>query len=142
VVVQSVHCRQAVEVAFAALAGFVYAWWHWSAGQGQPGIDLDPALLLVAVVLAPVCEEYIFRGWLQVRLGQLPFVAYGWRGWTLANLCTSMVFSLAHLPFHGLSQLWGYFLVSLVFGRMRDVTGTVTVPILLHAYYNLIALTT
>jgi len=90
----------------------------------------------LAVVWQPIVEELLFRGCLQ---GFLSIHAWGQRslmGISIANLLTSMVFSGAHIAIH--SFLWAAltFFPSLLFGVLRDRSGSVFPPIALHIIYN------
>lgn len=90
-------------------------------------------ICLFAITLGPLCEEAIFRGFLQPlfqrSLGPLPAIA------------------LACLPFallHGPEYAWSWrhvvllFFASGVFGWFRYRTGSTTPPTLMHASYNLV----
>ncbi len=95
--------------------------------------DRRTALLLVlmAVLLAPVVEETIFRGYLY------PLIARTF-GITTGIAATGIVFGLLHAP-----QLWGGWVqigllvvVGIVFTYVRAVTRTVLGSYLLHVSYN------
>lgn len=91
---------------------------------------------LMAAVWQPVVEELLFRGCLQ---GVLVRQAWGRRtiiGISTANLLTSIVFIGAHIPTHPL--LWALLALfpSLVFGVLRDRSGSVIPAIALHIFYN------
>lgn len=90
----------------------------------------------LAVVWQPIIEELLFRGCLQGFLsmregGQRSFV-----GISIANLLTSVVFTGAHIATHSL--LWASVTLfpSLLFGVLRDRSGSVFPPIALHIIYN------
>lgn len=94
------------------------------------GIALVLAVV-VAVVLAPLVEELLFRGLLHVavrrRLGPWP-----------GALVSGTVFTLFH-PEVLLSQpiaLVGLFALSLVLARSLERTGSLVVPIVAHAVFN------
>jgi membrane protease YdiL (CAAX protease family) len=88
---------------------------------------------LFAVTLGPLCEEAIFRGFLQPlfqrSLGHLPAIALA-----------CLPFALLHGPEYGWS--WRHivllFFASGVFGWYRYRTGSTTPPALMHASYNLV----
>lgn len=91
---------------------------------------------LMAAVWQPIVEELLFRGCLQ---GVLARRAWGRRtvtGISLANLLTSILFIGAHIPTHSL--LWALLTLfpSLVFGVLRDRSGSVVPPIAIHVFYN------
>jgi len=106
---------------------------------------LDPSaplhwleLALVAVGLAPVVEEFLYRGVLQqglvARLGRAGGVA-----------CTAVLFALAHvqpwLPSSGLlAAFLAAALLGAVLGVVRLAGGSLLAPILVHAAYNAVAL--
>jgi membrane protease YdiL (CAAX protease family) len=99
---------------------------------GQPP---QLSTLLLLVVAYPVLEEFVFRGLLQPAL----YHRTGARRYgplTLANVLTSVLFALAHLPAHGMPHAALVFLPSLAFGLFRDRHGTVVSPIVLHASWN------
>jgi hypothetical protein len=95
--------------------------------------DRRTALLLVlmAVLLAPVVEETIFRGYIY------PLIARTF-GITTGIIATGILFGLLHAP-----QLWGGWvqialmvLVGIIFTYVRSVTHTVLGSYLLHVSYN------
>ncbi len=88
-------------------------------------------LLLMAVFVAPVIEETIFRGYIY------PVVARSW-GMVTGVLATGILFGLLHAP-----QLWGGWVqigllvgVGIVFTYVRAVVRTVLASYLLHVSYN------
>lgn len=91
---------------------------------------------LLAVVWQPIVEELFFRGCLQ---GFLSICEWGQRslvGISIANLLTSLVFTGAHIATH--SFLWASLTLfpSLLFGVLRDRSGSVFPSIALHIVYN------
>lgn len=91
---------------------------------------------LMAAVWQPIVEELLFRGCLQGVLGRRAWARRTVMGISAANLMTSMLFSSAHIPTHSL--LWALLTLfpSLVFGVLRDRSGSVVPPIALHIFYN------
>jgi uncharacterized protein len=89
------------------------------------------ALVMLAVVVAPVTEELLFRGWiytgLRYRLGMWP-----------ALVLSSAVFAFAHYEDTHIYALV-VFPIGLALGGMRERTGSTKAPILFHAFYNLAA---
>jgi uncharacterized protein len=88
-------------------------------------------LLLMAVLVAPVIEETVFRGYVY------PVITRSW-GVAAGVLVTGMLFGLLHAP-----QLWGGWVqiallvvVGIVFTYARAVTRTVLSSYLLHVSYN------
>lgn len=100
--------------------------------------SLDTLLAFTAlVVLPPIGEEVLMRGYLYSGLrARMRFVP--------AMLVTSLLFGMAHL-LSGTSDapLWiagiNTFLLSLVLVFLRERTGALYAPILVHAANNLIA---
>jgi membrane protease YdiL (CAAX protease family) len=104
--------------------------------QPLPWQRILSSAFLLAVVWQPMVEELLFRGCLQ---GFLSLRGWGPRtlaGISLANLLTSLVFTGAHLATHSL--LWASLTLfpSLLFGVLRDRSGSVFPPIALHIMYN------
>lgn len=88
-------------------------------------------LMLMAVLLAPVVEETIFRGYLY------PLIARSF-GIRMGVVVTGILFGLLHAP-----QLWGgwaqiglLILVGIIFTYVRAVTRTTLGSYLLHVSYN------
>jgi uncharacterized protein len=88
-------------------------------------------LMLMAVLIAPVIEETIFRGYIY------PVIARRF-GMAAGVIATGSLFGLLHAP-----QLWGGWgqialmvVVGIVFTAARAITGTVVASYLLHLSYN------
>jgi membrane protease YdiL (CAAX protease family) len=88
-------------------------------------------LLLMAVTIAPVVEETIFRGYIY------PVVARSF-GVGASIVGTGTLFGMMHAP-----QLWGgwgqialLIVVGIVFTYVRSKTGTVVASYLMHVGYN------
>ena len=95
----------------------------------------DPLFYFQVALLYPVLEELLFRGVLQGYLSErLAGRAAG--PLSLANLLTSVVFSLAHLIYRSGTTALQVFLPSLVFGYFRERYAGLRIPIALHCYYN------
>lgn len=104
--------------------------------QPLPSHRIPSQAFLLAVVWQPIVEELLFRGCLQ---GFLLTREWGQRslvGISIANLLTSVVFTGAHIATHSL--LWASLTLfpSLLFGVLRDRSGSVFPPIALHIIYN------
>lgn len=94
-----------------------------------------PLQYLQLALLYPVAEEIIFRGAVQEGCHRfLPRRAIG--ALSLANLVTSALFSALHFLQHPPVWAAAVFLPSLVFGYFRDKYGGLTIPIVLHVFYN------
>jgi uncharacterized protein len=83
-------------------------------------------ILLLACVVAPLAEEFFFRGflypWVKTHLGRFP-----------AMLLTATLFSLAHMHWSSFLSL-AFF--GLVLNLVYDFTGKLSYPIALHATFN------
>ena len=92
---------------------------------------------LTLVVMAPIAEEIIFRGWLYGRIreklmGQVPEVV----GMVIAILVVSVLFGLVHMQWNvGVNV----FALSVVACILREITGTVYAGILTHMIKNGVA---
>lgn len=100
---------------------------------------------LTHLVFVAFPEEFFYRGYLQTRLTQL-FGTRKFLGLTHANLLTSALFALGHvlIPVGGTLILTraSVFVPSLVFGWLRERTGTIVAPTLYHAACNIMVLLT
>jgi hypothetical protein len=79
-----------------------------------------------AVVLAPVAEEFIFRGMLFPFVKQLGFPRLAWFG-------VSFLFAVIHL---NLPTLVPLFVLALALTWLYDRTDNLLVPIIAHALFN------
>lgn len=91
-----------------------------------------PLLVFAVVVVAPVTEELMFRGFLH-------------RGWALSWLgvpgtivLTSALWAALHLQYNAVGILL-IFVMGLIFGWMRQRSGSTMLPMALHAFNNLFA---
>jgi len=102
----------------------------------QPAWPLRaPLAYLLPVLLYPVLEEFVFRGLIQELVhDHLSDRVFG--PLSAANLMTSVLFAGMHL--FSQPPLWAalVFFPSLVFGFFKDRNQSLTVPILLHVFYN------
>lgn len=85
----------------------------------------------------PLLEEYAFRGALQSLLLQYTIGQRLFYKLSLANLATSCLFSLWHVPNQGLFWAGAVFIPSLIFGMLREKTRRVFPCFVLHAWYNI-----
>lgn len=88
-------------------------------------------------LIMPLLEEYAFRGALQTALLQHPIGQRHFYRFSVANLMTSLIFSLWHLPNQGIFWASAVFIPSLIFGQLREKTQRVFPCFLLHAWYNI-----
>lgn len=94
-------------------------------------LGLAGAFMLV-VVLAPIAEELLFRGWL--------FTALRWRcGFRWALWVTAVLFAIAHWESSHLYAL-AILPMGLALGWLRERTGSTRATILFHGLYNLAGL--
>ena len=83
-------------------------------------------LVLATVIIAPVCEEFLFRGY---------FYAVGKRyaGSLASGLVVALLFAAIHT---NLQSLPGLFVLALCLTAAYERTGSLLVPIGMHALYN------
>lgn len=99
-------------------------------GFDQLGLRYEYVLaFLTLVVIAPVAEEILFRGYLYGKLKKFVPV------W-LAIMATSILFGLVHGAWNLAIDT---FALSVVLCLLREVTGSIWAPILLHMTKNGIA---
>lgn len=87
--------------------------------------------ILTIVIIAPVAEELIFRGFLQ------KFLEEAWQDPTRAILITSLFFAVIHMNPYWATQI--YFL-GVVLGYLAWRTGSIIPGIILHSLNNVFAL--
>ena len=101
-----------------------------------PGLDRVIAFLTL-VVVAPIAEEIIFRGWLygKIRERLNDKLSEIW-GIIVSSLVVSVLFGLIHLQWNvGVNV----FALSIVLCALREVTGTIYAGILTHMIKNGVA---
>lgn len=101
----------------------------------------DPlSIFLLTVLLYPILEEIVFRGFIQGTLIKWQVFNAKFLRISLANIITSSLFSLLHLI--NQEPIWALlvFFPSLVFGYCWDRYQAVLPCILLHQFYNFIFL--
>lgn len=81
---------------------------------------------LMAVVFAPLAEEFIFRGYLYG-------VAKQYVGPIWAGLAASLLFAAIHVH---LPAFAGLFLLALALTLVYEISGSIWAPILMHALFN------
>ena len=119
-----------------------FAW--FDAGEAQDVgfsysvIGFDRVLAFITlVVVAPIAEEIIFRGWLYGKLREKlsPEISEK-AGVVIATLLVSLLFGLVHGQWNvGVNV----FAMSLVLCALREITGTIYAGILLHMLKNGVA---
>ncbi|MBR3763360.1 MAG: CPBP family intramembrane metalloprotease [Clostridia bacterium] len=112
------------------------AWWMQTLGAASAMLP-EPAgvggrlLMVLAVVVIPAAaEELFFRGALLTNLLQVA-------SRTQALVLTTLMFALMH---GSLAGLLGHLLISLVLTLLMLHTGRMTVPVMAHLAFNLMAL--
>lgn len=100
------------------------------------GIDKIVAFISL-VVIAPIAEEIIFRGWLYGKIRNKTSEAVSNKvSMILSSLLVSLLFGIVHLQWNvGVNV----FAMSLVMCAMREVTGTIYAGILMHMIKNGVA---
>ena len=91
---------------------------------------LLPMLWLAVVIVAPVSEELMFRGFL--HRGWVP----SWLGISGTIVLTSALWALMHQQYNGLT-IFCVFLTGLFLGWIRQRSGSTGLTIVLHALHNL-----
>ncbi len=109
--------------------------------KGSPQVTLvesstttDPLTLILititVVVLAPLWEELFFRGLI------FRFLLHRMNFWLAAAL-SGLLFSLIHMQINGFVGFW---VLGIVFALAYRITGTIWIPVIIHAIHNLNAL--
>ena len=88
-------------------------------------------LFLAVVILAPLSEEIIFRGFLQQILEKQ------WKDSTQAVLFTALIFSLIHINPYWFFQIY---VLGVFLGFLAWKTNSIIAPLILHGLNNFIAL--
>ncbi|MBC7981066.1 MAG: CPBP family intramembrane metalloprotease [Armatimonadetes bacterium] len=92
--------------------------------------EQNPVLLVLmavaAVIVAPVCEEVVFRGYLYP-------VAKKFSGPWVAAISTALIFSAAH---GSLAALLPLFVFGLVLVALYEITGSIWAPMAVHMLFN------
>lgn len=94
--------------------------------QASGGIGFKILVIIAAVVIAPLAEETLFRGFIYgvlKRYTDAPFAA----------LISSLMFAVIHLHVGSLLPLW---MLAVLFCLAYELTGCLLVPMLLHAIFN------
>jgi membrane protease YdiL (CAAX protease family) len=91
-----------------------------------------PLLWVSVIVIAPLVEEIVFRGFLFVGLQQFR------HGNIVAVLVTSLLWALIHLQYN-LAQMSLIFFLGILLGIARIRTRSLWVPVAMHMLNNLVA---
>lgn len=119
-----------------AAAPFVLVVMSWlqPAWRNNPHVSMPLALSLI--VWQPMVEELLFRGVVQGQLRNKSWARREVAGMSLANIVTSILFTLAHFIHHVPAWTALVMIPSLVFGYFRDRHAQVYPALILHAAYN------
>ena len=107
-------------------------WIYFSDLKGINYLSANEILMLL--ILFPVIEELVFRGIIQPIIHKK--FSKTWRSISVANVLTSLLFSVTHLFNHNPIWALSTVLPSLVFGWSKDRYNTLLAPLILHCYYN------
>src|SRR5690606_26392631 len=127
----------AMWVVFGTLQALGYMEWMESLGveSVQDSVKLlqtatDPMVLILmavaAVLVAPVSEELVFRGYLYPA-------AKRFAGKWMAAICTGLVFAAAH---GSLVALLPLFIFGVVLAVLYEKTGSIWAPVAVHFCFN------
>jgi len=94
------------------------------------------SVLVLAILIYPVLEEIVFRGWVQTELMSKSLFQKRYFTISLANWLTSLLFSFFHLINHEPAWAALVFFPSILFGYLRDRYDAITPSIMLHIFYN------
>jgi len=114
---------------------------HWWLGTSFR-FRLPPDLLRSTfdqVLLTALPEEFFFRGYLQTQFDRVwdrPYRLFG-ADWGIGLLLAAALFAGCHVPFGGPGRMIVFF-PGLLYGWLRERTGTIAVPTVYHAFSNLL----
>lgn len=86
---------------------------------------LPSYMLVFPLIVAPIYEEIMFRGFLNKKLG---------------NIISSVLFAFAHISYQSTVQLIGAFIIGLILCEIFKRSDNIVEPMITHAFYNLISL--
>lgn len=98
--------------------------------QKSDGIGFRLLVIFLAVVIAPLAEETLFRGFVYgvlKRYTDAPFAA----------LSSSLMFAIIHMHVGSLLPLW---VLAVLFCLAYEITGCLLVTMLLHAIFNAVSI--
>lgn len=116
---------------FIPTEGFIFGTLYESFMQQMNAIAIDPfAMILMVAVLAPIFEEFLFRGIILKGMLNNKMNPY------LSIVISAFIFGAIHFyPW----QFLGAFLLGSVLGLVYYKTKSLLLPILMHAFNNFIA---
>ena len=98
--------------------------------QQSSGIGFKILVVIAAVVIAPLAEETLFRGFVYgvlKRYTDAPFAA----------LSSSLMFAIIHMHVGSLLPLW---MLAVLFCLAYEITGCLLVPMILHSIFNAVSI--
>ena len=110
---------------------------HYNGFHAAPvSLFFKNGIYQLLVVALP--EEFFFRGYFQSQLKKffkprwnILGVSLGW-GWIM----TALIFAFAHSVIHVRWWHFSIFFPALLFGYLKERTGSITAPVLFHAFSN------
>ncbi len=125
-------------IVFAAAAGFnrfvLEPYWPDLGAQEavklfmtSSDLGLRIALIISAVIVAPLAEELLFRGFLYPAIKRFTDPVF-------AMLCTALLFAAVH---NNLPALVPLFILGIAFAIVYEYSGSLWTPIWMHALFNL-----
>jgi len=108
--------------------------YHYLAGN----LPAAAYMALFVTVSGGFGEETVYRGFLLARFGQL----FGWQpaAKLVGLILTSMLFAVVHYPDQGVAGAQQAVFTGLVFGAMYLWTGSLVLPMITHAVFDLTAI--
>ena len=97
-----------------------------------------PGAIFTMTVVAGIGEETFFRGYMFERLGKL--LGSGMWAKTSIVLATSILFGLEHYAVQGITGVEQATITGLVFGTIFAFTGSIFMPMVAHAAFDLTAI--
>lgn len=94
--------------------------------QQEEDVVILILMAFTAAIVAPVCEEIVFRGYLYP-------VAKRFTGPWVSGVCTALVFSAAH---GNMAALLPLFVFGMVLAALYEFTGSIWAPIAVHFLFN------
>ena len=122
--------------AAAAGGGFCIVLWWLLPVVPIAWRQLGSSQFMSLVVAQPILEELVFRGLLQGRLRRWQPMQAAWRGFTVANGVSALLFACAHLVNHSAPWAAAVFVPALAFGFFRDRYASIWPGTVLHILYN------
>lgn len=87
-------------------------------------------LLITVVIIAPIVEEVVFRGFLLKRFSGTFLGIHG------AVFVTAFIWAVIHGQYESV-YIFVIFLIGIIFGYARVMTNSLYIPIMMHAVMNL-----